>query len=94
MSDYMLVHANCNITSMFLTRIKNHRGLSMVKKLIYANFCKPKLILILKINKFRHLELFILFKINCFTVFDPQHIITAPGNKLGIVRGDYDRCTH
>ena len=51
MSDYMLVHANRNITSMFLTMISDRNGVSIVKKLVYTNFCTPKLISILKIKK-------------------------------------------
>ena len=64
MSDYMLVHANRNITSMFLanrnitsmflTMISDRNGVSIVKKLVYTNFCTPKLISILKIKKIRH----------------------------------------
>ena len=94
MSDYMLVHANRNITSMFLTMISDRNGVSIVKKLVYTNFRILKLISILKINKIGHLKLLILSKKDCLAVIYPQHIITAPGNKLGIVRGDYDRCTH
>ena len=93
MSDYMLVHANRNITSMFLTMISDCNGVSIVKKLVNTNFCTPKLISILKIKKNQALKLLILFKINSLTVFDPKHIIAAFRDKFGIVRGNDDRST-
>jgi len=44
-----------------------------------------KLISILKINKFRHLELLILSKKDCLAMIYSKLIITVPGNKLTIV---------